>query len=228
MNYKIIQDETALREFIDWLPELSPTETYYISLLSRKKYDSEVPSDKLSIKRVTSDKKYMFRKIKQMEVELGAYTAKADIPISEKSLALYISINPRDLEKAAKNLLIELARKITSPYDGYNPSSLALSETQKSCGTKHYFGFDHDQVDFTETYLQLEKVINTDCLEFIKTHSGFHTLVKLEKIDDKFKKSWYNEILKTKGCDVRGADMMSPVVGCTQGKHIPHFITGIH
>lgn len=225
MNYEIIKDEKLLREFIDWLPELKPSEAFYCSLLARNKYDKSIPSDKISLKRFTADKKYLFRKIKQLEVEVGAYTAgKEDTPIPQNALALYICVNPRDLEKAAKNTLIELARKITQPYDGYNPNSLSLSEIQKANGTTHFCGFDFDGIDFTETFVELEKIINTDCLSFIFTIGGFHTLVEINKILPEYKKNWYNKIKALKKCDAVGTAMMSPIPGTIQGDYVPTLV----
>ena len=37
MNYKIIENEPQLVEFIEWLPELQENEYYFVSLFARKK-----------------------------------------------------------------------------------------------------------------------------------------------------------------------------------------------
>ena len=71
MNYKIIQNEELLKDFVNWLPVLNSNETYYICLFARKKYiqDSEVKiaKDKGQLKCVTSNKEFLFQKLKQMK-----------------------------------------------------------------------------------------------------------------------------------------------------------------
>jgi hypothetical protein len=226
MNYQIIKDEKLLVEFIDWLPELQPHEKFYFQCLARRKYledKSLMKSDVISLKRGLSDKKYLLRKIRQLEIKIDAYEDNG-LPIPTEALALYININPRDMVKAASNTLIELAKKITAPYDGYNNVSIALSEAQKACTTRKYFGIDYDGVSVEEWRPQIEKNINADCLIYLKTRGGFHLLIELAKIEKQYTKSWYNELNKAVYADVRG-DMLSPVPGCVQGCYVPNLIT---
>lgn len=220
MNYEIIKDEQILKDFIKWLPELNQNETYYVSLLARNKYTKEkISGDKCQIKRFTSKKINLFDKIKQLECRLGSYKQK-DALIPQESLALYISINPRDMEKAAKNSLIRFANLITGEYNGYNPHQEVLSEIHKSCGRKIYFDLDFDNADFDKVKEELKSCINSDCLTVLFTKNGFHILVELAKIEERYEKSWYRKVTAIPGCDIRG-DNLIPVPGCTQGNFIP-------
>ena len=224
MNYKIIQNEKLFRDFINWLPDCKPNEQYYITLLGRNKYleDRTQLSSKAQLKRLTSSKDYIYQKVKQLEVEIGAYQDKGN-PIPQEALALYISVNPRDLIKATKNSLKKFADLITEDYRGYNPHSEVLSQIQESTGTKHFMDFDFDGIEYTEVLEQLQGKINFNALVILKTRGGFHLLIKLDLIDSKYKNSWYQSISKIEGCDVKG-DNLIPMVGCTQGGFVPHII----
>lgn len=225
MNYKIIADENKLKEFINWLPDLKSDETFYCCLFARKKYAHEssgLKSDKSQLKRFTSNKENLLNKIKQLECEYGTYMS-GNAVVPQEALALYITPNPRSFSVAAKNSLIELAKKITSNYDGYNPHQLVMSEIQKSSSNRKYHDFDFDNVEVNDVLSQLEGKINKEAISVVKTRGGFHLLVDYEKIDKEFTKTWYNAISKIEGVDVRG-DNLLPVVGCYQGGFIPHFV----
>ncbi len=80
MNYSILKDEKALRDFIAWLPDLEPNETFFVALFARKKYapESELKADKAQLKAFTSDKEYLFDKIRQLECPVGSYTSRGN------------------------------------------------------------------------------------------------------------------------------------------------------
>lgn len=222
MNYRIINDREKLREFIEWLPDLLPEEKFYISLLGRNKYDGNLKKDKLQLKRFTADKLRLFGKIEQLEVPFGAYSYGNDnLPVPQDCLALYISPNPRSLVKATQATILELQKKSWAAYDGYNPHSICLSNIQSSNGTVKYFDFDFDGVSIEEAKSEIWRAVNLDACTFIQTYGGFHLLVDIKKVDNKFKKSWNPQITKIKGCDVRGTSGMIPVPGCSQGNFCP-------
>src|SRR5690606_18630002 len=107
-NYQIIRSLASLQDFVDWLPELMPGEVYYLSLLARAKYSEQlgrVKSDKAQLKRFTSDKSRLIDKIAQLECEVGSYKLKG-IPVPEEALALYITVNPRSMTRAAKSSVL--------------------------------------------------------------------------------------------------------------------------
>lgn len=241
MNYKIITDEKKLLDFIDWLPDLQPHETYVVNLFARNKYCKDIchiNSDKAQMKRFATSKEWMFRKIKALEIELGNYWQQK-IPIPQEALALYVTVNPRSQVKAAKNLLIKLAKLIGEPYNSYNVSSEALSELQKAKSRSLYTDFDIDfdpffaGMDVAERqelrkgveYVadQLSSTINKEAVTILRTRGGVHVLIEHAKVDPKYSKTWYNDISSLAGVDIKG-DSMIPVPGCTQGNFTPHFI----
>lgn len=224
MNYKIIADEKILKDFIDWLPELQPNEKYYLSLMARKKYSNGLlKSDKAQLKRFLAKKSDLFQKIKQLEVEVGAYQYDGET-IPQESLALYITPNPRCLKRATKASLKRFAEIICEEdYHNINPHSEVLTCVHQSRGTNHFMDFDFDGVDLIETTNKIFEKINQSAVQILLTRGGFHVLVSLDKIEEQYKKSWYQGIAKLEGCDVRG-DNLIPVGGTYQGGFIPKFL----
>ncbi len=224
-NYQIIVDEDRLRSFIDWLPELSAKETYYVCLFARAKYAPGIvlSSGQTQLKRFTSNKEYLLSKIKQLECPVGSYTYKGQ-PLPQESLALYINPNPRDLEKASKNALIKLAHLVTKPYTGYNPHTEILSEIQTAHSRKPFLDFDFDNIDPKIIIDKIDDldIINLDACTIIKTKGGFHLLIESNKINSKYQKTWHQNIRQLEGIDKSG-DGLLPVPGCTQGNFSPGF-----
>src|SRR6478609_5353117 len=229
MNYKIIQDDEELQNFINWLPECEPHEQYYISLLARKKYvpNSALTADKSQIKRITATKDRIIQKLRQMECEVGAYQFKGEA-IPQQALAVYITPNPRDLRKAGLQLLKDIATKVMY-NEIYNPKSLSLNVIQTSCSNKKYFDIDIDvkrgAISSSVHFLtHLEGKINRDCITLVHTHGGMHMLIELAKIEPIYKNTWYKSILgmKCEHYDVTmNGDNLIPLPGTTQGGKIP-------
>ena len=232
MNYKIVKDEAILKSFIDWLPELRETEKYYLCLFARNKYCKQlvhIKSDKAQLKRFVSDKERMFQKIKQLEIEVGWYKQK-DIGVPEEALALYITPNPRDMWKATVNSLVKLANCIRDQNILVNPHQEVLSEIQRTKSRTCWIDFDLDSKgenpqQFLDTLKSIIKhTVGESCVvKLLETRGGYHILVNPATVEQEFKSTFYNKLLKINGVDQAG-DNMIPVPGCTQGNFIPHFI----
>jgi len=234
MNYQIIKDETLLKKFIEWLPELKSNEIYYVCLFCRSKYCKDekgnnlfphIRTDKSQLKRFTSDKKFLFQKIKQLECEFGSYKYR-EVDVPQEALALYITVNPRSLEIAAKNSLIKLAQLVTKTYDGYNPHQEIMSEIQRAKSRTCYVDFDLDSKNDLISDLHIwikESCGKTVDYKILESRGGFHLLINPDSVEEQYKKSWYNKLKKNPAIDQIG-DMMIPVIGCTQGDFIPKFV----
>ena len=215
MFYKIIQDEEKLLEFIEWLPDISKDECYYLTLFARKKYDSSIKSDKAQLKTIITNKERMLSKIKQLETKIGTYTLN-DVPVTQKSLVLYIT-TPRSHSEAnrklTKNIIDNLFKGISiNPYK----ESLRCLQTAKSLSNKLLlFDIDDNNFDVKSIYL------NDDSYSIVKTRGGYRIIVYSTKVDWIFKKSFY---MKLSNISDQTGDLFIPVVGCTQGGFTPYFI----
>lgn len=224
MNYKIIHDEVALKAFIDWLPVCNEQEQYYLSLLARTKYLEDghgFKSDKQQLKRFTSTKEGMLEKIRQLECAVGAYTQRG-IPIPQEALALYISVNPRDLWKATFASLVTFAQNIQANASAKNPHQEVMSAIQQSCSNKYYIDIDVDAKD-PSVLEKIKEFVNPSCLTIMETRGGYHVLVELAALDPALRKTWYPNIMNLPNVDQSG-DNIIPVPGCTQGGFVPRFI----
>ena len=219
MNYQIITDEQALREYIEWLPELKENEKFYCCLFARKKYCKDVKyikSDKSQLKRFTSDKERLFDKIAQLECPLGAYKQDG-VDIPQEALGLYITPNPRDLWKANINAIIDLANVIKCQGKSANPHQEVISTIQRSCGTKKWIHFDIDSKDNLD---ELIDIVDGIC-DVVETRGGYHVFVHREQVNAISNKLWYPAMAKF--ADVKG-DAMTPVCGTYQGGFTPRII----
>lgn len=233
MNYKIVNNYQELESFIDFLPELLDTETYYFSLIARGKYapDSQLGNNKnfLQLRRFTSTKDRIFEKIKQLECEVGSYKVKGlDVP--QEALVLYVNINPRDQITATRQTFQRLGLLISEGKIGeIKANSVAMTELHRARGRKLFYDIDFDlptNLNFQEQVkrrMSIEQTllnITGGAVEFINTRGGFHALVKLQEIPNEVKKTWYHEVAKLEGVDIKG-DNMIPVPGTTQGGFVP-------
>ena len=238
MNYKIVNDEEAVNNFIDLLPDLDSDDlVYYVCLFTRSKYLTEeqkgeiahIKSDKAQLKRFTATKETLLHKLKQLECPLGSYVQYKknvpDNPIPQESLTVYMSVNPRSLSKSSVNSLKKFVDMVTDNKGHFfHPSNFAMSEIQRSKGRTDFVVFD---VDSKDTSVAETKSIIGDCCGnsssalVLETRGGFHVLVDPNKVADDKKKSWYNDLQKQLPCvDIVG-DIMIPIPGTYQGGFTP-------
>lgn len=225
-NYKIIADEAKLIDFIDWLPELLDDEFFYVSLLSRKKYDStkQLKADKGQLKRFTSRKNFLIEKLRQLECKEGTFKHDG-INVTNETMVAYITVNPRSNRRAAIQMLKDMADAV-GDWNEKCPSieKIALSCIQKAGGSKHYIDFDFDGIELDSIIDKIKDAVNLDAVTVIKTRGGLHVLIKVEAVENKYRKSFYPKILAIEGCDQANRDSLLPIVGCYQGGFVPHFI----
>jgi hypothetical protein len=224
MNYEVVSNSLLMEEFINWLPDLKPGETYYVALLARNKYAKHLGigtfnSDKHNCKRFAATKKDLMDKIKQLECEVGTYVLKG-IPIPQEALSLYITINPRDHVRATKQSLVKFAELVASGSTNHNVFQEAMSQLHKSPGTKNYLDIDFDGVKPEDFKKAVQGIINEDAVTILHTRGGFHALVDLRKVEKQYTKSWYNKVVNMPGADIRG-DNMIPIPGSYQGGFMP-------
>lgn len=224
MNYRIIEDENKLIDFINWLPDLKKNEQFYLCLFARSKYDISgvLKSDKSQLGRTMATKDRLLDKIKKFEVPLGSYKIKGtDAP--QESLALYIHTTPRDMKKASIKTVKMILDNIEKDKH-QNPKSIALNALQTSKSKTFRVDFDFDTTD--EKYgAELKNFVtrvtgNKSCFDIVKTRGGYHVLVNPSITTNKM---WYQNLSQNPMVDQSG-DLMLPVPGCTQGGFVPKFI----
>lgn len=220
MNYQIITDYRELKKFIEWLPEVNKDVKFLGHLMARKKYSPVIKSDQASLKRFVSYKKDLLEKIAKLEVPLGTYKFNG-IAVPQEALAFYITVNPRDPEKVAKQLMKVLLDKVLANYDGYCPSSLALTAYHQTKPETVWYDFDFDGVKFEEMKDKIKEVVDLENVAVVETRGGFHLLVDVKKSSD----TRWHQGLKKLGADViGGSEALIPMPGTTQGGYTPRRI----
>jgi hypothetical protein len=226
MNYKLIHDEEKLQQFLNFLPDLLPDESYFIILIARRKWAPEntIPPA-VKLKREAVKKEKIISTIRQWEVEKGLYKSNG-IDIEQDNLGVYISPNPKDQRKATFLLLKECANVLESGKQGINIKSMANDIIQTSNGTKHFLDIDVDikeGEDPDEIADYIKGYIPGDHLTFVKTSGGFHCLIRLGGLKTG---SWYQDIKNHRfqsDLNILSHDLM-PLVACNQGKFVPHVV----
>lgn len=228
-NYKTITDWNEFQKFIEWLPELQPDETYYYSLLARNKYVKDMGigtmnSDKHQCVRFVSTKERLAMKIAQTETVIGSYGVK-DVIVPQEALASYITVNPRSHKKAARAMLKRLADVVADNEPSPNVYQESLTALHQSVSRKIFTDIDFDVDNTRRGYIlsEVKEMLNPDAVQVLLTRGGFHLLIRLDAIEQKYVKSWYKNVSSLPGVDICG-DNMIPVPGTYQGGFTPKML----
>jgi len=235
-KYQIITDPQILQDFMYYiLPKLGQDECFYGCLFARSKYAKNedgtnqfphIKSDKSQLKRFTISKiEHLPQKLRQLEVEIGAYTTKDGDPVPQQALASYISVNARSQKKAVWAMMKRLLSLVETEAHGFNIHQEALSAIQQSRSETTYNIFDLDTKDPSEVGLAAQLVNHEACL-WLETRGGYHLLIKPQLVSEPYRRTYYREIQALPFVDSdAGNDIMIPIPGTFQGGFTPHFIT---
>lgn len=215
-NYKIIWNEQALLEFIEWLPNLNENEVFYCALFARKKYATELikSNDKAQLKRFVANKENLLYKIKQLEIPFGHYKLR-DTEVPQEALVFYLMPNPRCMVKATYKAIRHCADLLENTNKGYNLVQETISCVQKSKSRTVFVDFD---IDDKNADLQLLKQIGLpeDCYTVVETRGGYHILVDVRRFQSRDFPYWYNNMKELFVVD-QVQDQLLPVPGTIQG-----------
>lgn len=232
--HNIIRHRGALEHFVKWLPDLEPSERYFVCLQARKKYFPSLKSgDKTQLKRFTSHKDDLISKIEQLECPVGCYRTKEGEVIPDEALALYITVTPRNMRVATFSAIKSLVAMIEKgDVEDMNPHSEVLSCIHKAKGRSTFVHFDIDRKDENSTIVAVDiwnkaaEIVGPKALNLVETRGGCHLMIELSKVVSQTK-NWYPIIAKAfEGNIDQTGDLMMPVVGCCQGGFTPHFCVG--
>jgi hypothetical protein len=229
-HYQILQNEKELNGFINFLPDLTEGEVFYLSLFARRKYAEDF-KDEGQLSRFIATKQDLKEKILRLESPIGSFI-RDNKPVPQEALALYIGINPRSLAKANKDLAIELVTNLADGKQDFNPISIATSAVHRATSRKILIDFDYDwlkntlQEDVsvrTNSFINLIKsILPENGFKILRTHGGFHVLANIDQV--KNAKDWHQRLSAIPTCDVKGTNTLTPVPGCTQGNFTPYFV----
>lgn len=226
-SYTVIADPEAFHEFIAWLPDLLPGETFYGALLARGKYlrdqgGSNIPtfnSDRHQCARFLTTKDRLYTKIWQTEAPLDSYRIK-DIVVPQEALAFYITLNPRSMVKAQALMMQKMVASVTSGRTDVNLYQEAMSAVHQTVARRLFVDFDVDESTIGEYAKEIATIVNPDAISVVVTRGGFHILVNTKRIESTYKRSWYNRMIQLPGMDQAGEKLL-PVPGTYQGMHVP-------
>jgi hypothetical protein len=224
----IIYDENAIKMFLSLLPELKGDEVRFVSLSARNKYltDEEKLKYQLSktemfFRKIIRNDDHFLNTIKKMDAIIPAYKTKSGLQMPKKASVCYFNINPSSTIKAY-NMFIHNMSKFQHELLMASLNSKCIDTMmtkmkrgdieylnciQKSRGSKHFIDIDfdidkHRDIDILNDFTDIlfkENVV----YYIIETHGGFHVLIKLNTLSNKFNLykhiKHFDKIIKSKG-----------------------------
>lgn len=236
-TYKIITDEEEFDKFVEFLPQLEEHEAYYIALQGRAKYLRGTPlegllkGDKSQLKRaVTTNKSLIKNKVRQMETVIGTYNVTdGGVAMPQEALALYITVNPRDLRLAGHRMVVDCNNAL---YNNtfLNPYTQSLKLIQNSKSKSRYLEYDFDvnkkEIPLDALIAELAEQSNLPYAVFkaVETRGGYHVFldtVHLKTLRVNWNKKFLEVYHKYSTDTENKGTNLTPVPGSYQGGFTP-------
>lgn len=225
-TYKVVADPLELEKFIEYLPDTSAGEKYYVSLLTRGKYSYNIKDkNKNGVLQTfyNCTKENLENHIRRFEVPHGCYRYKGQ-PVDPSTLCVYMCVNPYSSKHLNKKVLSELARLNVHDELDTDLRKILASSASKATSFCNILTIDVDEKYCEEQHGKIihEVIGYRDAYKILLTRGGFHILVNMG--DSKLTKN-FMAILKTRiKCDVTGESCLNPVPGCFQGDYVPRIM----
>lgn len=219
----LIKDQNQFNNFVNNIlpPLIDGEELYFISLSFRNKYLAGIPIEGTGL--LTEREYYGLGRTEMTGRTLGygdwEYTmaklasnltyrkTKTGLPYPEKAMVVYVNINPSNIMKAsislAKNIMNVTGEMIDAYSNGKQPNKkqlikvdrLLMNYIQKSTGTRHFIDIDVD------AGLEYAQTLAVSLMEYdvehyvIKTHGGYHVLIRRESLNKVQKELKLHEVI---------------------------------
>jgi hypothetical protein len=209
--YNLIHNERELSTFYEQvLPPLAPGEVYFLSLSARAKYLTAEEREALALGRTEMFCRAVVRKreldrfvrtVRKFEVAYGGYTTKNGSNIPDKSIVVYININPSHTLKAYAEFQSKMTDYIKElgicaqegrktddiTYRINKMDTLMMNCYQRNAGTKHWLDvdFDIDKSYFSPVVIPFLTELDEHGVRYvtIETHGGYHVMLHRSTIN---------------------------------------------
>jgi hypothetical protein len=249
--YEFLIDETAVRAFAkSVLKPLQDDECYLVFLAARNKYLTpeqqgvhKLTGADMLARQVLRQKKehlpmdeLLVRAIKRLSVPEGYYKCAGGEPIPFNAFTMFVTINPRDMRKAALEFSLETVKLLSGDSHFENLETRLYSAIHSHCSRKIYLDLDVDYKGLLTVGVKdgiLESVkepLGSTSLKQVVTKNGFHLLIELDCVTPDVRATFYRGVMERAEFAKRLGlpyeieiknDSMTPIPGCTQGGGIP-------